>query len=218
MKNIIAFLGAASLCVACHHKPPPAPPPPPPPPPVVAPPPPPPPAPPKCEALTESCTGQNGTLARIRKSGFSIVVPNGWTYAQQDDATIATENSAIFAVTTYEAADPKAADAAREASFEALLKLLGVTPPKHKVTWTHPMKKSKVGALEVALWQTDDVAYADKKGAMLVFGTQLPDKSWLLGGGFVPADDTTDSDKAILNAIQSIAPSPGPTPAPATSP
>ena len=56
---------------------------------------------------------------------------------------------------------------------------------------------------------------------MLVFGAQLPDKSFLLGAGFVAADDSTDADKAILAAIDSIASmpaeAPAATPAPPTS-
>jgi hypothetical protein len=166
--------------------------------------------------MNESCTGQGGTLARIRKSGFSIAVPDGWTYAQGDDATIATAHNAVFAITTYEAgADAKAAAANRDGAFDALVKLLGISPPKRKVAWTRPSKKSKVGEIELSLWQADDVTKEDKKGPVLIFAAQLPDKSWLLGAGFVPADDATDSDKAILGSIQSIAPSP---PAPPATP
>jgi len=214
MKNVTALLGVAALCVGCQHRPPPPPPAPPPPTAEAPAPPPPPPEPPKCEALTESCTGQGGTHARIRKSGFSIVIPDGWTYAQQDDATVAALNAAVFVVSTYDAgADAKTSEANREAAFQAIIQLLGVTPPKHKVAWAHPSKKSKVGDLEMALWQADDVTKTDKKGPVLVFGAQLPDKSWILGAGFVPKDDTSDADKAILTAIESIAPTP-----PAASP
>jgi hypothetical protein len=190
---------------------------------VVEAPPPPPPPPPKCEALGEACTGQAGTVARIRKSGFGVAIPLGWTYAQQDDATVVTTSNAAFAVTTYDAgADAKAASANRDAAFDALVKLLTVTTPKHKVTWGHAAKKSKVGDLEMSLWQTDNVTRADKKGPVLVFGAQLPDKSFLLGAGFVSDDDKSDADKAILGAIDSIAPAsapaapPGPSALPAT--
>ncbi len=195
-----------TLAIACHPKPPP--PPPEPAPVAEAPPPPPPPPPPKCEAMSEACTGQAGTIARIRKSGFGIAVPQGWTYAQQDDATLVTTDSAEFAATTYDAgADTKTTNANRDAAFDALVKLLAVTPPKHKVAWGHAAKKSKVGALEMSLWQADDVIRTDKKGSVLVFGAPLPDKSLLLGVGFVSNDDKTDADKAILAAIDSIAPS-----------
>ncbi len=222
-KPLVPFLGLAAACVAivvsaCHPKPPPAPPAPPPPV-AEAPPPPPPPPPPKCEALGEGCTGQAGTVARIRKSGLGVAIPLGWTYAQQDDATVVTTGNAAFAITTYDAADAKTASANRDAAFDSLVKLLTATAPKHKVTWAHAAKKSKVGDLEMSLWQTDNVARADKKGPVLVFGAPLPDKSFLLGAGFVSDDDKSDADKAILAAIESIAPAPPPAPAtPATSP
>ena len=212
MKTVIALLAMAALSAGCGHKPPPpvavvAPPPPPPPP---APPPPP----PKCEALSEGCTGNNGTLARIRTSGFSVSVPNGWTYAQQDDATVASNANALFVVTTYAAgADAKTSAANREAAFDAIVKLLGVAPPKHRVAWRTPLKETKAGALKVLLWQADDSSKGDKKGPVLVFGAELPDKSWILGAGFVPADDASESDKAILAATESIAPSPPAPPA-----
>lgn len=214
MKNVTALLAIAALFVGCAPTQPPAPPPSPAPTAATPPPTPPPPEPPKCAALSESCTGQGGTHARIRQSGMSIIVPDGWAYAQQDDATVTTSNTAAAAVTTYDGgADAKAMEANRDTAFAALVTLLGVTSPKHKVAWAHPKMKSKVGDLDMALWQADDVTKADKKGSVLVFGTQLPDKSWLLGAGFVETDDASDADKAILAAIHSIAPTP-----PAASP
>jgi hypothetical protein len=214
LATIAGLAASLALYVACHPKPPP---PPPPPPPVVEAPPPPPPPPPKCEALSEGCTGQTGTVARIRKSGLGIAVPQGWTYAQQDDATVVNTAAASFVVTTYDAgADAKATAANRDAAFDALVRLLGVTPPKHKVNWAHAAKKSKVGALEISLWQADDVTRADKKGPVLVFGGTLPDKSLLLGAGFVAEDDKTDADKAILASIDSIAALPADASAPAS--
>jgi hypothetical protein len=45
---------------------------------------------------------------------------------------------------------------------------------------------------------------------VLLFGAELPDKSWLLGAGFVPYDDKSDADKAILGSIESIGPTPPP--------
>jgi hypothetical protein len=207
MKNLIAVLGVAVLFAGCHHPPPPAPPPPPPP--VVAPPPPPPPPPPKCEALSEGCVGQNGTVARVKRSGFGLAVPTGWTYAQTEDATIMTSNDAMLVVSTF---DLVSSEANREGAFAALVNLLGVSPPKHKVGWATPGKKTRVGGLDVSFWQADDVTKGLKKGPVLLFGTELPSKSWLLGAGFVPSDDKSDADKAILGAIESLGPLPPPPP------
>jgi len=154
--------------------------------------------------------GQNGTLARVKRSGFSIGVPNGWTYAQTDDATVMTSNDAMLVASTF---DLVASEANREGAFAALVNLLGVSPPKHKIAWATPAKKVKVGALDVSFWQADDVTKGLKKGPVLLVGIELPDKTWLLGAGFVPSDDKSDADKAILGAIESIGPTPPPPPA-----
>ena len=211
------LVSLAALFVACHPKPPP--PPPPPPAPVVEAPPPPPPPPPKCEALAEACAGQAGTVARIRKSGFGVAIPLGWTYAQQDDATVVTSSNAAFAVTTYEAgADAKAAGANRDAAFDALVKLLdGHRAEAQGDLGSHRRRSRRSVSSRCPLWQTDNVARADKKGPVLVFGAQLPDKSFLLGAGFVSDDDKSDADKAILASIDSIAPAPPAAAAPPNS-
>jgi hypothetical protein len=94
--------------------------------------------------------------------------------------------------------------------------LLGVSPPRHKVAWATPAKKARVGSLEVSFWQADDVTKGLKKGPVLLFGIELPDKTWLLGAGFVPSDDKSDADKAILGSIESIGPTPPPPPPPAS--
>jgi hypothetical protein len=98
-----------------------------------------------------------------------------------------------------------------------LINLLGVSPPKHKIPWSTPRKKSKIGALEIWFWQADDVTKGLKKGPVVLFAAELPDKAWLLGAGFVPDDDKNDSDRAILASIESIGPTPPP-PAPPPPP
>lgn len=150
-------------------------------------------------------------MARIRQSGFSVVIPDGWTYAQQEDATVATHDDAIVAMTTFGGwPDAKTTEANREHAFDALVNLLGVTSPKHRVVWTRPLQKRKTGSLELSLWQADDVTKAMKKGPVLVFGAELPDHTWILGAGFVPDDDKTDADKTIVGSVESIAPAPPP--------
>ncbi|HEY1693759.1 MAG TPA: hypothetical protein VGG39_16445 [Polyangiaceae bacterium] len=205
MKNVVALFGVTAIVLAgCHHVPPPAPPPPPPPPPVVAPPPPPPPPPPKCEALSEGCVGK--AIARIRSLGWSITVPDGWTYAQQDNATVITKGEAIMAITTFGGwPDPKIVESNRQQAFNDLVNILGVSPPKTPVAWAHPSTKRRGVQVEMQLWQSDNVTKGMKKGPMLVFGAELPDHRWVLGAGFVPDDDKTDADKTIVGAVDTIA-------------
>ena len=118
-----------------------------------------------------------------------------------------TSGDAALVLSTFELV---AAESNREGAFFALINLLGVSPPKHKVAWSKPMKKARVGALEVSFYQADDVTKGLKKGPVLLFGAELPDKRWLLGLGFVPDDDRSDADKAILASIEAIVPTPPP--------
>jgi hypothetical protein len=108
--------------------------------------------------------------------------------------------------------DPKTVESNRQHAFEGLVNVLGVSPPRNPVAWAKPSQKRKTAALEMSLWQADNVTKGMKKGPVLVFGTELPDHSWILGAGFVPDDDKTDADKTIVGAIESIAPSPAATP------
>jgi hypothetical protein len=150
--------------------------------------------------------------ARIRHSGYSVAVPSGWAYAQQEDATVIAHDESIVAMTTFGGwPDPKMVEINRQHAFEALVNLLGVSPPRNPVAWAHPSAKRKT-ALEVSLWQADNVTKGMKKGPVLVFGGELPDHSWILGAGFVPDDDHTDADKTIVGAIESMAPAPAATP------
>jgi len=163
--------------------------------------------------MSEGCIGQNGTFARVKRLGYGLGVPNGWAYAQTDDATVMTSNDAMVVVSTF---DLVSSEANREGAFAALVNLLGVSPPRHKVVWASPRKKVRVASgLEVSFWQADDVTKGLKKGPVLLFGAELPNKSWLLGAGFVPDDDKSDADKAILGSIESVGPTPPP---PAASP
>jgi hypothetical protein len=127
-----------------------------------------------------------------------------------EDATVISTNEAMVVVSTFDAMG--AGDSRREGALIALINLLGVSPPKHRVQWAHPTKKSKVAGLDLLFWQADDVTKGLKKGPVLLFGAELPDKTWLMGAGFVPDDDRSDADRAILSAVESIGPTPPPPP------
>src|SRR6266567_4369656 len=94
------FWAAAIVVAGCRSAPPPPPakPPPPPPPAVIAERPPP----PKCETAEEACIARADTRARIpRISGLEITPPEGWTYAQGDELTMATGRNAVLGVSTH---------------------------------------------------------------------------------------------------------------------
>src|SRR5688572_9036038 len=83
--NMLALV-ALLASVACSD-PPPAPQPPPAP--APEPPPLPPPPVPKCEALKEQCKATAETRARIPGTTYTFTPPEGWIYAQLEEATVA---------------------------------------------------------------------------------------------------------------------------------
>jgi len=173
-------------------------------------PPPPPPPPPKCESLAEHCAAESGTKARVLDSGVSVEPPPGWQYAQQPDATLATSDGAAFAVTIHRVGDPrdlKERLTLRLAALDLLLKDAGLTPPRAYYFWLKPAEEvKKVGDLKVTIWQLDDATDGAKKGSLVVFVAPLAPatKTALIGIGFVPNDDKSNADAAILKAIDTI--------------
>ena len=207
--SVYIALAAAALVVGCGPKKPPKPPEPD----VTEPAPelaeraPPAPKKKKCEALDEGCKAMAGTKARVPHGPFTIEPANGWLYAQLETATLAQTSGAgpCLAAVGLDASDAKKDAANREAALEAAAKEAGVTLPKKKIGWKKPDDKKDVHGLKVRLWQVDGATRSDKKGPLLVFdATSADGKSALVGVGFVPADDASNADQAIMTSIESI--------------
>jgi hypothetical protein len=205
---VVALLAVA----ACGHPPPPPvakpAPPPPPPPPEPAPP-------PLCRSLSEKCVVQPGLRAKIRKTNWAMELPPGWTYAEDDRATIAFEGGAVLSVGSYEKWSSEDEATRRDRALNAVNHVAAVGLLR-KVTWPkRPAKTMKVGSLEVNLYQFNDAHHDEKKGPLLVFTAKLPEGPTLIGTGFVPDDDASNADQKILKAVESLAPA-GDSEAPAT--
>ncbi len=198
-----SLAAALVLLAACSPKPPE----PPPVAPVEAPPPPPP---PKCEALSEQCKAAADTHAKITNSDLSFVPAPGWTYAMLSSATIAqlspTGPTLAFVGYTSDPKDAKKDLAAREAAVGELVKQLGLTALKRKIPWKKaPDATKQLKDFKLGLWQLDEAGLRDKnKGPLIVVeGTYAPGKA-VVGVGFVPDDDKSSADTAILNSVESI--------------
>jgi hypothetical protein len=204
----VLAMAALALGAAGCPKPPP---PPPQPEAEVAPPPPPP---PKCESLSEKCAGSPDTKAKITNSGLVFAPPAGWIYAQQSSATLAQASDSGPALAFLGAdLDPKDAKkelAAREATLAELMKQLGLAPLKRKVNWKKPDDPKKpVGSFKADFWQFEDGgARGQKKGPLLVVAIPVAEGKAVIGVGFVPDDDKTSADAAILKAIESLGKTP----------
>jgi hypothetical protein len=173
----------------------------------AAPPPPPPPPPPPCEALDEKCESKDDTHAKIARSDLVITPPVGWIYAQLSGATIAQKDDATIAVSGYEAdaKDAKKDLANRDAAFAELLKQIGVdNPGKKKVNWKKPDAPNPVGDLKLDIWELKDWARGPKKGPLVVLAGPTSEGKGILLVGFVPTDDKSGADDAILKSISSL--------------
>jgi hypothetical protein len=167
----------------------------------------PPPPPPKCEALDEKCEAKDDTRASIARSDLVIKPPAGWIYAQLSGATIAELGDATLAVAGYEAdaKDVKKDSASRDAAFSDLLKQIGIdNPTKKKVSWKKPAAPKPVGDLKLDLWEISDWVRGTKKGPLVVVAGSTSEGKGILIIGFVPGDDKSGADDAILKAIDSL--------------
>ncbi|HEY4118630.1 MAG TPA: hypothetical protein VGM56_12280 [Byssovorax sp.] len=220
--HAMALASIATLALACSSTPPPEPPPPPPPPPVKVEPPPP----PKCEALSEGCKALASTRAHIARSSLVFTPVPGWIYAQGAAATAAQPGDVgpAIVITAYAAdADAKKELAQRDAALAEIAKDINLTLPKAKVSWKQPTCKCTAAGctgaaaelckplkplpnMTSSLWQLDGGVRGTKKGPLLVVQGPIGDGKALLAIGFVPDDDQSKVDEAILQSIESVGP------------
>ena len=148
-----------------------------------------------------------GRRAKIGTADFTLELPNGWTYAEEASFAVAQSAGASVAVTTQEIKDAKKETQARDDAFKQLTSKLSVTLPGKNVAWPKkPQRTTTVGALKVSLFQLDAAERGGKKGPLLLFTSKLKEGVLLVGAGFVPDDDATNADAAILKCIDSLGP------------
>lgn len=198
LPTLLAMTVLAALAAGCPK-------PPPPPPPVVAEPPPP----PKCESLAEKCEAKPDTKAKITNSGLVFTPAMGWIYAQQSSATVAqsADGGPAIAMVGIDV-DPKDAKkdtAAKDAAMAELVKQLGLSPLKRKVSWKKPDDTKAIGAWKIGLWQLEEAGVrGTKKGPLLVVAGPVGDGRGVIGVGFVPDDDKSQADVAIMKSVESL--------------
>ena len=187
----------AALVAACSSPPPP----PPPPPEVEKEPEPPPPPPPKCEA-------DGDTTARIPGTHYVFSPPEGWHYAQLEEATVAQvgDEGPVLVLTTFE---PGKVGKERVALVKSFAELVLIEPPKRLRFYRRdtPGRDDyaviEMAGLEMTLWDRPGATRGRDKGPLLVVGSKVGDRD-LFGLGFAPKGDD-EGTKAILDALQSLA-------------
>ena len=143
-----------------------------------------------------------GARAKVG-TAWTVELPNGWTYAEEPTVAVATASSAGVAITSQEVKDAKKEMQARDDAFKQLTSKLSVTMGKNVAWPKKPQRTQTVGAFKVSLFQVDAAERGGKKGPLLLFTTKK-DGALLVGAGFVPDDDSTNADAAIMKCIDSL--------------
>jgi hypothetical protein len=172
---------------------------------------PPPPPPPKCESLTEKCEAKADTKTHVTNSNVVFSPAPGWTYAMLSAISIAqaSDQGPVVAFMGYEgdAKDAKKEAAARDAAMGELFKQLGLTPLKRKMVWKTPDEQKAINGMKLGLWQIGekDGQRGQKKGPILIVaGPTGEGNKGVIGVGFVPDDDKSKADEAIMKSIESL--------------
>jgi hypothetical protein len=200
LPKLLALAVLATLAAGC-----PKPPPPPPQPEADAAPPPP----PKCESFSEKCEAKPDTKAKITSSTLIFTPAPGWTYAQQSSTTIAQASeqgpSIAFIGIDIDLKDLKKDLANRDTALAELVKQLGLAPLKRKVQWKKPDDTKAIGTMKLGLWQLEEAGVRGaKKGPLLVVAGPTGEGKGIVGVGFVPDDDKSQADVAIMKSIESL--------------
>jgi hypothetical protein len=200
LPKLLALTVLATLAAGC-----PKPPPPPPQPEAETAPPPP----PKCESFSEKCEAKPDTKAKITSSALVFTPAPGWTYAQQSSTTIAQASeqgpSIAFIGIDIDVKDLKKDLANRDTALAELVKQLGLAPLKRKVQWKKPDDTKTIGTMKLGLWQLEEAGVrGTKKGPLLVVAGPTGEGKGIVGVGFVPDDDKSQADVAIMKSIESL--------------
>jgi len=154
--------------------------------------------------LEDGCIAGPGSRAQLEGPGFTVELPPKWRYAQ-GSLIFAVADGSVLAVTAQPQEANKADRVRRDDALAVLIREMKIELPKKKLVW--PKKPDHIvdaGDYQVALYQFESVAREARKGTLLIFSINPPNDDGLLGGGFVPDDDDSNADRAIMRAIRSI--------------
>ena len=199
-----ALIAALALaCVTACTEPPPPKPQPPPPPPAPAP------APeapaPKCETLKEACKSTPQTQARIPGLEHVFAPPEGWSYAQLEEATVAQvgDEGAVMALTSFaREGKPTELGKKRLDLVKSLTELVLIEPPAIK-TLIKSDQETTIAGMKMQLWERKGAKRGKDSGALLILSAVVAERE-LFGVGFAAKEDTSGTE-AILKALQTIA-------------
>lgn len=172
---------------------------------------------PKCESLDENCAAKSDTVAKVKGAGLQFAPPEKWVYAQGETNSIMQQGTdpgaAALVIGSYTPdKDAKKNDAARDAAFADLAKVLGASLPKgYKVAWKKPEAPMEANGLKMGTWVAagaERTGLKDKKASMMIAHAPVDATHNLIAIGFV-LDDDTKGQEAIQTVLTSIKPAGG---------
>jgi hypothetical protein len=176
-----------------------------------------PPPPPKCESLDEKCSAKSDTTAKVKGAALQFKPPEKWMYAQAETYSIAQvsgdPDSAVLVIGSYTPdKDAKKNDAARDAAFADLLKVVGASLPKtYKVAWKKPEAPLEANGLKMGTWVaagSERTGLKDKKASLMIVHAPVDAAHNLVAVGFV-LDEDTKGQEALQTALTTIKPDTG---------
>jgi hypothetical protein len=164
---------------------------------------------PKCESLSEACAATADTQARIAGSELVFIPPEGWNYAQEEEATVtepAEKASAVLGVASFEPGDSEVK--ARDVAYQRLIEKLGITLPekfkrKYVPRWETPDGTKKNGDMEFKIWEAEGAKRAQDSGYLIVLLTAEPGGKKILGVAFSPNEKSAE---AINKSLETVGP------------
>lgn len=166
---------------------------------------------PKCISLKEKCTASATTRIKVGTHGVTVKIPEGWTYAKEEEFTLALPPEADVAVgfTDGESTDPDKIIASIAPLLERM-KITNVKMPALKMRLRKPQSTLDANGSPVGIWEVDKTANqgADPKikdvaGKLVVVAAKL-DGSVVVGAAFMIGTADEARGAAAGQAIQTL--------------
>jgi len=155
--------------------------------------------------MKEHCKAEADTKARIPGTNYVFTPPQGWVYAQLEEATVAqhTERGPVLLLTTYEPVHAVTKRSRKRTQLIAsLTELVGIKPAGGSVVLFRPNEKSQMAGLAMSLWERPGARRGEAEGSLLILEAQVGERQ-LFGVGYAPANDAAGTS-AILATIESL--------------
>lgn len=147
--------------------------------------------------------------AQIIGTALAFTPPARWPLRHLSGHTIvqASKTGAALALAGVEflPGDAKEEEAAKDTMLAELARQLELGAIPRKMSWKKPDDVRPAAGMRIRFWSIEEVvSRGTSKGPLLVLWTPTGEGKGLVGLAFVPEDDRSQADVAIMKAIESI--------------